>query len=264
MTWCVCQSYAFEDHLLESGVEERQAQVVITMPLGVSKKGRKMVGIKKDRLLSLARNLSSTVRTLVKTARPSSDWRGNSLVPLANHVSLSRDERCENSEDGMIGNRQEVQIMGGRNFEEGPSYLMVLCSDESKMEIDAARPFLHYCFGQAGVVKIIFEELLRWFVPQELPAMIEALHDVFEVQGYDYPFLRGSTWTIGGPSWRLSASWCVTRRRLSCQRRTQDVLRYLLSEGERDLARKIRYLCDDAIVSDAFFTKCAGLICQAG
>ena len=235
------------------------------MPIGVGKKGQKMVSIKKDRLLRLARNLSSTVRTLTRIARLRPDWGRFPSLQFSDHMNSSPDEGYERENGkGEMGKLREVKDSGSKVFGEEPSYLTALCLDESKMEIDAARPFLDYCFGQAGVAKIIFEELLRWFVPRELPAMIEALHDVFVVQGYDYPYLRGDTWTIGGPSWRLSASWCATRRRLSCQRRTQDALRYFLSWGERDLARKVMYLCDDAVVTDAFCTHCAGLICQVG
>ena len=235
------------------------------MPVGVSKKGQKLVSFKKDRLLSLARSLSSTMRTLGQIAKLRSDWGRFPSLPFSDHVGSSVDERHE-KERGKeeMGNLREVRESGSKVCGEEPLYLTVLCSDDSKMEIDAARPFLDYCFGQAGVVKVIFEELLRWFRPYELPAIIEALSDVFVVQGYDYPILCGNTWTIGGPSWRLSASWCATRRRICCQGRSQDALRYLFHLGDKNLARKIMYLHDDVFVADAFCTECAGLICQAG
>ena len=233
------------------------------MPLGVRKKGKGVVSIKKDRLLCLARNLSSTLRTLGKTAKPGSDWGRFSPSLLSGHVSSSRNERREGRKwAGVMENPREVESKGSRVFGEEPSYLTALCSDSSKMEIDAARPFLNYCFGQAGIVKIIFEELLRWFKPYELPEIVEAFSDVFVVQGYDYPYLCGNTWTIGGPSWRLSTSWCSTRRKLSRQKRTQDYERFFYDE--RDFARKIMYLYDDKLVADAFCTECVGLICQGG
>ena len=235
------------------------------MPVGVNKKGQKLVSFKKDRLLRLARSLSSTMRTLGQIAKLRSDWGRFPSLPFSDHVGSSIDERHE-KERGKeeMGKLREVRGSGSKVWGEEPLYLTVLCSDESKMEIDAARPFLDYCFGQAGVVKVIFEELLRWFRPHELPAIIEALCDVFVVQGYDYPKLCGNTWTIGGPSWRLSASWCSTRRRICRQGRNQDALRYLFHLGDKNLARKIMYLHDDVFVADAFCTECAGLICQAG
>ena len=65
------------------------------MPVGVNKKGRKSVGIKKDGLLRLARSLSSTMRTLGQIAKLRSDWGRFPSLPFSDHVGSSMDERHE-------------------------------------------------------------------------------------------------------------------------------------------------------------------------